>query len=151
MEKYLFNDRDETWQEINDPLEMTKILKGKLVVFLEPNGDIIVLVGNDYDRHSALIADYLKQVHGVEVQRYFRDCSEEIEMREKLEMLGLTSMGGMDIDSLPARYSQDNIATTRITGRSSLLGPVKLEVLEQIVPHIFKDPELALSWERMKV
>jgi hypothetical protein len=150
VKRYLFNDRDETWKEINAPIEMTVVLKGKLVVVSESSGDFVVLIGNGYDRHSGLVADYLKQVHRVEVQRYFQDYSEEAAMREKLEKLGLSSRGGMDIDCSRDNIRERNKGTTRITGCSGLLGSVKLEVLEQIVPHIFEDPGLALSWERMK-
>jgi hypothetical protein len=150
MQAYLFDDQDEIGVMINPPLDMSKVLKEKMVVLSDSCGDFILLIGNDYTTHSALIADYLKQVHRVEVQRYFQNYSEETEMREKLGKLGLTSMGGMDIDSMPARHSPDNIASTRITGGSNLLGKIKLETLERIVPHIFADPDVALSWERMK-
>jgi hypothetical protein len=129
---------------------MSQVLKEKMVVLSDSCGDFILLIGKDYDRHSALIADYLKQVHRVEVQRYFQDYSEEAAMREKLEKLGLSSRGGMDIDCSRDNIRERNKGTTRITGCSGLLGSVKLEVLEQIVPHIFEDPGLALSWERMK-
>ncbi len=150
MKSYLFYDQDEIGVMINTPLGMSQVLKGKMVVLNDSSGDFVVLIGNHYDRHSALIADYLKQVHGIVLQRYFQDYSEEADMREKLENLGLTSKGGMDIDFSPDNIRERNKGTTRISGCSSLLGSVKLEVLEQIVPHIFEDPALALSWERMK-
>jgi hypothetical protein len=150
MKAYLFSDQDGVGVEIITPLEMSMVLQGKMVAMSEPNGDFVVLVGNHYKRHSALIADYLKQLHGITVERYLQNFQEEATMKQRLKELGLKSEGGMNIDFSPAYNNKLNIETTRITGRSVLLGSVKLEVLEQIVPHIFEDPGLALSWERRR-